>query len=160
MGIDDTITRISAELGERVLGIDRHSDRRVYIEIAPQTVIAAAQLMHQKLGARFQIATGVDIREGFEIMYHWVLDDEGLVITMRTLLDHEKPEVDSIAPVLPAAEWIEREMWELLGINFRGHPDLRHLLLDDDWPQGSYPLRRNYPQRHNQPPGNDGGAAP
>ena len=154
MGIDDTITKISAELGERVLGIDRRSDRRVYIEIAPQTVIAVAQLIYQKFGARFQIATGVDIREGFEIMYHWALDDEGLVITMRTVLDHVKPEVDSIAPVLPAAEWIEREMWELLGINFRGHPDLRHLLLDDDWPQGSYPLR------HNHPPGGDGKATP
>ena len=147
MGIDDTITKINAELGDRVLGIDRHSDKRAYLEIAPQTVIAAARLMYQKLGARFQIATGVDIREGFEIMYHWVLDDEGLIITMRTVLDHEKPEVDSIAPVLPAAEWIEREMWELLGINFRGHPDLRHLLLADDWPQGNYPLRCNYPLR-------------
>ncbi len=154
MGIEDTSTNSRAELGERVLGIDRHSDRRVYIEIAPQTVIAAAQLMHQKLGARFQIATGVDIREGFEIMYHWVLDDEGLIITMRTMLDHEKPEVDSIAPMLPAAAWIEREMWELLGINFRGHPNLRHLLLADDWPEDNYPLRRNHP------PTADGGATP
>jgi len=147
MGIDDTITKISAELGDRVLEVDRQSDKRVYMEIAPQTVIAASQVMYQKLGARFQIATGVDIREGLEIMYHWVLDDEGLIITMRTVLDHEKPEVDSIAPVLPAAEWIEREMWELLGINFRGHPDLRHLLLADDWPEGNFPLRRNHPLR-------------
>lgn len=154
MGIDDTITKISAALGDRVLKIARHSDKRAYLEIAPQTVIAAAQLMYQELGARFQIATGVDIREGIEIMYHWVLDDEGLVITLRTVLDHEKPEVDSIAPVLAAAEWIEREMWELLGIHFRGHPDLRHLLLDDDWPQDNYPLR------HNHPPCGDGAATP
>ncbi len=147
MGIDNTITKISAELGDRVMGVDRHSGKRVYLEIAPETVIAATQLMYQKLGARFQIATGVDVREGFEIMYHWVLDDEELIITMRTMLDHEKPEVASIAPILPAAEWIEREMWELLGINFRGHPDLRHLLLDDDWPEGNYPLRCNHPLR-------------
>ena len=160
MGIDDTIRKISAELGNRVLGIDRHSDKRAYLEIAPQTVIAAAQLMYQKLGARFQIATGVDIREGFEIMYHWVLDEEGFIITMRTMLDHEKPEVDSIAPILPAAEWIEREMWELLGINFRRHPDLRHLLLADDWPQGNYPLRRNYPLRCNHPLRGEGEATP
>jgi len=160
MGIDDTITRINSELGDRVLGTDRHSDKRVYIEIAPQSVTAAAQLMYQKLGARFQIATGVDAREGFEILYHWALDDEGLVVTMRTILDHEKPEVDSIAPVLPAAEWIEREMWELLGINFRGHPDLRHLLLDDDWPEGNYPLRRNHPPCHKSPPDGDGGVTP
>ncbi len=35
-------------------------------------------------------------------------------------------------------------MWELLGIRFRNHPDLRHLLLGDDWPEGKYPLRRDY----------------
>jgi NADH:ubiquinone oxidoreductase subunit C len=46
--------------------------------------------------------------------------------------------------VMYAAEWIEREMWELLGIRFRNHPDLRHLLLSDDWPEGKYPLRRDY----------------
>jgi NADH-quinone oxidoreductase subunit C len=44
----------------------------------------------------------------------------------------------------PAAEWIEREMWELLGIKFLGHPDLRHLLLSDDWPEDNFPLRRNH----------------
>ena len=147
MGIDDTITKISSELGDRVLGIDRQSDQRVYLEIAPETVLAASQLMYQELGARFQIATGVDVREGFEIMYHWVLDAEGLIITMRIMLDHEKPEVDSIAPMLPAADWIEREMWELLGINFLGHPDLRHLLLADDWPEDNFPLRRNHETR-------------
>ena len=53
-----------------------------------------------------------------------------------------EPVLDSIAGVCPAAEWIEREIWELLGVDFRGHPDLRHLLLDDHWPQGDYPLRR------------------
>ena len=71
MGIDNTITKISAELGDRVLGIDRHSDKRAYLEIAPETVIAATQLMYQKFSARFQIATGVDTREGVEVMYHF-----------------------------------------------------------------------------------------
>ena len=151
MNIDDPITRIgttiSTELGDRLLELDRKSGRRVYLTIAPETVKAASRLMYEDLGARFQIATGVDIREGIEVLYHWVLDGEGLIVTMRTLLGHEAPEVDSIAAICPAAEWIEREMWELLGINFRDHPDLRHLLLTDDWPEGNYPLRRKHPLR-------------
>ena len=49
-----------------------------------------------------------------------------------------------MAACTEAAEWIEREMWELLGISFRDHPDLRHLVLQDDWPEGKYPLRRDY----------------
>ena len=54
------------------------------------------------------------------------------------------PEIDSLAPLFEAANWVEREIHELLGINFRGHPDMRRLLLSDDWPQGVYPLRQDY----------------
>ena len=147
MNIDDIITRINTELGDRLLELERKSEHRVYFNIAPETVREVSRMMLEDFGARFQIATGVDIREGIEVLYHWALDGESLVVTMRTLLGHEAPELDSIAPVCPAAEWIEREMWELLGIHFRDHPDLRHLLLADDWPQGNYPLRRNHPAR-------------
>jgi Ni,Fe-hydrogenase III component G len=145
MNVDHIITKISTELGDRLLELDRKSGHRVYFNIAPETVKAASQMMLEDVGARFQIATGVDIREGIEVLYHWALDGKGLIVTMRTLLGHEAPELDSIAVICPAAEWIEREMWELLGIHFRGHPDLRHLLLADDWPQDNYPLRRNHP---------------
>ena len=147
MSLDDTITRIKQELGEHVLRIERKSDCRVYIDIEPAAVCEASSLMFEALGARFQIATGVDTREGIELMYHWALDEENFVITLRTLVDHAKPELDSIATLCVAAEWIEREIWELLGVHFRGHPDMRHLLLADDWPQGNYPLRRNHPTR-------------
>lgn len=145
MSLDDTITRIKQELGEHVLKIERKSDCRVYIDFEPVAVREASGLMLEALGARFQIATGVDTREGIELMYHWALDEENFVITLRTLADHAKPELDSIATLCVAAEWIEREIWELLGIHFRGHPDMRHLLLADDWPQDNFPLRRNHP---------------
>ena len=79
-----------------------------------------------------------------EILYHWALDASGLVVTVRTHVDRNQPEIASIVAICPAAEWIEREMWELLGISVQDHPDLRHLLLQDDWPQGKYPLRRDY----------------
>ena len=83
-------------------------------------------------------------RDAIEVLYHWALDRADCVVTVLTRLDREAPEVESIAPFCVAAEWIEREMWELLGIGFRNHPDLRHLLLADDWPEGKYPLRRDY----------------
>jgi len=144
MPIDDIIDRIAAALGERILATARNSDRRVYLDVAPDTVTDASRVLYEDLGARFQIATGVDTRAGIEVMYHWALDGDDCLVTIRTLLEHENPAVDSIALLCPAAEWIEREMWELLGIDFRGHPDLRHLLLDDSWPEGDYPLRRGH----------------
>lgn len=144
MNKNDIITAIRTQLGDRILAFQHKSDRRIYMDITAQTLTGASRLMLDKFAARFQIATGVDTRDGIEVMYHWALDSEDCVITFRILLDHASLELDSIALLCPAAEWIEREIWELLGIHFKGHPDMRHLLLDNDWPEGKYPMRRDY----------------
>ncbi len=141
---EDVLSRIKATLQDRLLGLEERSVKRVFIEVSPNDVPEASRLMFQDLQARFQIATGVDTPTAIEVLYHWALDSLGCVVTVRTRLNRENPEIESIAPLCSAAEWIEREMWELLGIRFRNHPDLRHLLLRDDWPEGKYPLRRDY----------------
>ncbi len=141
---DDVLSRIKTTLQDRLLGLEERSAKRVFIEVSPNDVPEASRLMFKDLQARFQIATGVDTPTAIEVLYHWAMDSLGCVITVRTRLNRENPEIESIALLCPAAEWIEREMWELLGIRFRNHPDLRHLLLRDDWPEGKYPLRRDY----------------
>ena len=132
------------ELGERARAFEVRSERRVFVEVAAADVPPTTRLLFENLGARFQTASGVDTPSGFEIVYHWAFDRLGLVVSVRTLLPREEPEIESIAPICRAAEWIEREMWELLGVRFRNHPDMRHLLLSEDWPKGQYPLRRDY----------------
>ena len=52
------------------------------------------------------------------------------------------PEFDSLTTVFRASDLIEREIHEMLGVNFAGHPGLKHLLLDHDWPKDNYPLRK------------------
>jgi NADH:ubiquinone oxidoreductase subunit C len=135
---------LRAALGAALGDVHKPSERRVYADLDAASVREASRIMYEDIEARFQIASGVDTPEGIEILYHWALDGADAVVTLRTRVDRDAPEIDSITPVCVAAEWIEREMWELLGIKFRDHPDLRHLLLDDDWPQGQYPLRRDY----------------
>ena len=142
MSAHDTINRIRGALGEHVTGFDEKSPRRAYIDIGPETVLEAGSLMFEEIGARLQIATGVDTQDGIEVMYHWALDSEDCLVTVRTRVPHEQAELESISNFCPAAEWIEREIWELLGVEFLHHPDLRHLLLDDDWPEGDFPLRK------------------
>ena len=144
MSCQEVLSRIRAALGERLLRAEKKSDKRLFVEVAPDDVPETSRLMFKDLQARFQIATGVDTPTAIEVLYHWALDSMGCVVTVRTRLSREDPEIESIAPVCPAAEWIERELWELLGIRFQNHPDLRHLLLSDDWPEGKYPLRRDY----------------
>jgi Ni,Fe-hydrogenase III component G len=141
---DEAVARIQSLLGDVLLAVQQPSSKRLYIEVDSQAILDTTRVLFNDLEVRLQTATGVDGPEQIEILYHWALDRCGLVVTVRTRVDRNRPEIASITAICPGAEWIEREMWELLGISFRNHPDLRHLLLLDDWPEGKYPLRRDY----------------
>jgi len=79
----------------------------------------------------------------FEVNYHLVSIPHKSKIRLRTRLSGSDPVVDSVVPVWPGAGWLEREIFDLMGVRFHGHPDLRRILLPDDWE--GYPLRRDYP---------------
>ena len=95
-------------------------------------------------GARFNIASAVDTPEGIEILYHFTFDKLNLLISIKTLLDKDDPHIQSLTAIMKGAEWIEREIHELFGVEFDGHPNPKPLLLPDDWPKGKCPLRRDY----------------
>jgi len=118
--------------------------KKVYIEIKQESLVKVASYIFKDLKARFNTASGVDMRHHMEILYHFLIEDINLLISLRVKLQKPKLEVDSLSPIFEGANWIEREMHEILGIKFKGHPGLRKLLLPDDWPEGVYPLRRDY----------------
>ena len=133
---------IKERLGNKIIDWYQHSARRIYFSIQPRDIKEVADILFNELKLRFAIATGQDTSKGLEIIYHFSFDKSGEIISVRVLLEDKKdPRIDSLATLFPAAEWIEREMWELLGINFIGHPNLKRLLLSDEWPEGKYPLR-------------------
>jgi NADH:ubiquinone oxidoreductase subunit C len=124
--------------------IFKHNERRLYITVPKEQIYDITYFLHKEKGLRLSIATGIDTREGFEILYHFSQDKTGTFFTIKVLIPKDNPNVQSVAPIFKAAEWIEREMYELLGINFIGHPNLKPLLTSDDWPPDKYPLRRDY----------------
>ena len=138
------IQDLKARFKDDIAEIADRSSTRVYIEIKPGSLPKVACYLFHDLGARFNIATGVDVRNGIEILYHFILEEINLMISLRIKLPRENPEAESLAPHFEAANWIERELNEMLGIKFNGHPDMRRLLLSDDWPEGVYPLRCDY----------------
>ena len=140
----EILKEIKNKLKDDIIDFFDKSPKRVYIEIKPESIRKAAQYMFRDLGARFNIASGVDLRKHMEILYHFIIEDINLLISLRVKLNKSKLEIDSLAPMIEAINWIEREMWELLGITFKGHPDMRRLLLSDDWPEGVCPLRADY----------------
>lgn len=79
----------------------------------------------------------------FEINYHLVSLEKQARLRLKVLLPGREPVVSSVTPVWPTANWHERETFDLFGIRFEGHPDLRRILMPDEWE--GYPLRKDYP---------------
>jgi NADH-quinone oxidoreductase subunit C len=90
--------------------------------------------------------TAVDrfpIEPRFEVNYHLVSIDRRERLRLKVCLAGSEPTVPSVVSVWPTANWHERENFDLFGIRFEGHPDLRRILMPDDWE--GYPLRKDYP---------------
>jgi len=143
--MEDVVSRLKENFPEKILKFEEKSARRVYIDFRPEDIPTITKFVFNDLKCRFVVATGIDTQIGIEILYHFSYDPAGKMITLRTVIaDRKQPAIESITPIIIGAEWIEREMWELLGVNFIGHPNLKHLLLIDEWPEGDYPLRQNH----------------
>jgi len=79
----------------------------------------------------------------FQVSYHILSHTYKEYIRLRVLLDDANPSVASITPVWPSANYYEREVFDLMGIRFEGHPNLRRIMMPDDWV--GHPLRKDYP---------------
>ena len=139
-------------LGEAVLAVEQCEPRRGSARIDPARTVEVAEKMLAMEGSRLATATGLDVRDGIDVLYHWAFEPQGAVVTLKVLAAGPDLAVESIANVVPAANWIEREIHDLLGASFLGHPDMRRLILDDSWPEGVHPLRKDFDQIKDRPP--------
>jgi len=138
----DMRDRIKESLQDKIKDWQEKSIKRVYFSLDKNDIFKATQVLFKELELRFITATATDMPDYFEIIYHFSNDPAGEIYSLRVILEDKlRPEVQSITPLFPGAEWIEREAWEMLGINFKGHPNLKRLLLAEEWPEGEYPLR-------------------
>jgi NADH-quinone oxidoreductase subunit C len=83
------------------------------------------------------------IEPRFELNYHLLSLSRRDSLCLRVRLQGENPVMETVVPVWPTANWHEREIFDLFGVRFAGHPDLRRLFLPEDWE--GYPLRKDYP---------------
>ena len=108
-----------------------------------------------ELQARFMTSVGTDKRPitgDFGILHLFSLDRDHLYVLLESPVSESDLRIDSITPVVPGADWGEREFRDAVGVHPEGHPDPRRLLLADDWPEGVYPLRRDFPYNYHPPP--------
>lgn len=130
----DALEDARFDRGELTLTIARE-----HIQEAAATVIAAGY-------KAFQDLTAVDWYPSvprFQLSYHILSHAYKEMIRLRVIVDEADPTVASITSVWPGANYYEREVFDMFGIRFDGHPNLRRILMPDEW-QG-YPLRKDYP---------------
>src|SRR5215470_2909997 len=115
------------------------------LEVDRTNLVAVCRFLRDQLGFDLLSSiSGVDMLDHLETVYHVRSITRGQLLQIKVRLDHEKPEVDSVVSVWPTANWLERETYDLFGIKFTGHPDLRRMLLDDDFE--GYPLLKSFHQ--------------
>ncbi len=99
--------------------------------------------MHPETGMNYlRNVSGVDQETHLEVVYHLINLTTKQEVCVKVKADREKPVVPSITPLWATANWNEREIFDLLGVDFPGHPDLRRIMMADDWV--GHPLRKDY----------------
>ncbi len=146
------VGEVIERLGDVVIDVEQCEPRRGTARVDPAKTMEAAQRMHAMEGCRLATATGIEVRDGIDVLYHWAFEPAGVVITLKVLAARPELALDAVATVVPSANWIERELHDLLGATFPNHPDMRRLLLDDTWPEGLHPLRKSFDQIKDRPP--------
>ena len=140
--------RIKALLGEKAADVVNPSVRRIFVKVEPQNLTAAMAVLKDSLGfAYLATITGLDSGENFEIIYH--LANEYTNLNVRTFVPKAHPHLESICGVIPGAILYERELQDMFGMVVDHIPDPRRLVLPDDWPEGQYPLRKDW--KHTRP---------
>ena len=138
------LTEIRKKYGSSLLDVYEHNDNRAYVTIQKKDITGMCKFLSRDLGGRLAIITAMDTRSGVEILYHFMFPGDVMMITLKTKVKKPSLDIDSVATFYPAANWIEREIADFLGVRFEGHPDPRRILMADDWPDDVYPYRRDY----------------
>lgn len=122
--------------------------------VSPDQVVAAAKSLRDDFGFDMLVMeTAVDYwpqqTPRFHVVYRLYSTKEHVLIGLRVPVDGNKAVVPSLTPVFPNANWHEREIWDMFGIRFEDHPDLRRILMPYDWE--GHPLRKDYPLGYEEP---------
>ncbi len=144
MDTKPVIEKFKERFKSEILEIATKNQRRIIMTITPASILKVADYLYREEGFRFIIASALHSKRGFEIHYHFSHDATGLILNIHVVLDKENPQVESLSNMFNASNWIEREMHELLGINFLNHPNQEKLISEGNWAEGVYPLRKKF----------------
>lgn len=131
----------------------QHGDATAIVR--PEHLVDVMRFLRDTPGLDFEMLSDVTCVDRlpaeprFEMVYHLYSVTRSHRVRVKVGLPGEGPEIDTLISVWPAANWMEREVWDLYGVRFRGHPDPRRILLYEEFE--GHPLRKDYPKERRQP---------
>jgi NADH-quinone oxidoreductase subunit C len=142
---------------QRLRAVDAQAVTRVLtfrgeltVVVPPEHLRRVAGLLQAEPGLQFNFLSDICAVDRFPLEPRFELNYQLLSIPLRQILclrvgvpGGQNPQVETVTPVWPAADWLEREIFDLFGVRFLGHPDLRRILMPEDWE--GHPLRKDYP---------------
>ena len=149
------IEYLRQRFGERILDSDPFRGDETII-VLREGLLEIFRTLREELKLDFDFLTDITAVDylgkkepRFEVVYHLFSFRAKHRLRVKVPVPEADPVVDSLVPLWKGAGWLEREVWDMFGIRFRGHPDLRRILLYEEF-QG-YPLRKDYPVNQCQP---------
>lgn len=130
-------------------------DNHLYLQVKREDVLAVSKTLktHPDFACNFMMdLTAVDYprkKPRFEVVYHWFSLTHKHRVCVKAGVPEEDPTIDSLMPLTRGVEWFERETWDMYGIEFKGHPDLRRILLYPEFE--GFPLRKDHPTNRATP---------
>ncbi len=147
---DNVVEKIEEKIGDDYLALRKQNEKRYYVEIEAASIVEAVQFVYQELEGRLATITGRDTEAGIQLLYHFGFESGGFFVTLRIILDHESPRVDSIHEVIPGAAYVEREISDFLGVKVENISDSSKFLKFDGLPDDHYPLRQGGEEPKNE----------
>lgn len=149
MNISEVYTEVKKLFLDKVSGVEK-SGQLEFFYFDSDIIRDLFLVLRDKIGMEFRhlsYIAAVDMKDRFEIVYCLYSYRWSSVIHLKTRLDYENPRIRTVSDLFASAEWHEREAYDLMGIEFLEHPDLRRIMMPDDFE--GHPLRKDFSEKDN-----------
>jgi NADH-quinone oxidoreductase subunit C len=146
MTFEEIQQRLAAKFGERI-GQLAPANKDAFLPVPPADLVAICRFLKEDPDLAFDCLMNLSAvdwpkKNQIEMVYHLWSYAKRHSFILKAQLDRAAPEIASLEPVWKSADWLEREQYDLMGVQFTGHPDLRRIMMPDDWI--GHPLRKDY----------------
>lgn len=144
--LKQTIDQLTEKFTDSIIEVYQSSGD-TFVRIEAESILEISQFLKNDLGYIYlSDLFGTDrytSEERFEVIYNLISFKNGIRLFVKIRCEEENPEVNSVTKIWPSGSWHEREVYDMFGIRFKGHPDFRRIFLPEDFQY--YPLRKEFP---------------